>query len=152
MKRVVTGLNAAGRSCVVSSEEVAPGEEITIWNFDPSSGVPEWVDAIDPKLIADWIGPQVAGGGQWIYATLPAGVVEQGPGIDENGFHTTRTIDFDFVVEGDLTLILDEHTVQLHQGDFVVQQATRHAWRTESEEPAILLVFMLRPPGSTWSS
>lgn len=143
MKRVVTGVNAEGRSYVASSDKLPAQQGITVWEFDPNSSVRDWIAAIDPAVLAD--GPRVPGGGQWICATLLPGFVEKGPGVDKNGFHTTRTIDFDFIVEGDLVMILDEETVHLHKGDFVIQQATRHAWRNESGEPAILLAFLLRP-------
>jgi hypothetical protein len=44
------------------------------------------------------------------------------PGIDENGFHTTRTIDFDDVIDGEPIVVLDEGPVQLHKGDCVIQR------------------------------
>ena len=57
--------------------------------------------------------------------------------VDEHGFHTTRTIDFDFLVDGELTLVVDEGSVPLEKGDFVIQQATRHAWRNSGDRPAV---------------
>jgi quercetin dioxygenase-like cupin family protein len=68
------------------------------------------------------------------------------PNMDERGLHTTRTIDFGHVVQGRLSLILDEETVEVHEGDFVILQAGRHAWENTTEELAILSVVLLRPP------
>jgi mannose-6-phosphate isomerase-like protein (cupin superfamily) len=89
------------------------------------------------------------GGVKWVYAVIPP-LSEQAeapeiPGVDEDGFHTTRTIDFDFVVEGELTMLLDADVVRLEAGDFVIQQAARHAWRNESAAPAVLLALLHTP-------
>jgi len=62
------------------------------------------------------------------------------------GFHTTRTVDFDFVVEGELTMELDADTVRLEAGDFVIQQAARHAWRNESAARRAVLLALLHAP------
>jgi quercetin dioxygenase-like cupin family protein len=37
--------------------------------------------------------------------------------------------------------------VKLQAGDAVVQQATRHSWRNEGTEPAVLLVLLHSPAG-----
>jgi hypothetical protein len=61
MKRVVTGVNEHGQSYVVSSEELPATDFQTLWTFDPSH-VPGWINAIDPELAADWLGPEITGG------------------------------------------------------------------------------------------
>lgn len=90
-----------------------------------------------------------SGGAKWIYAVLPPASEQiENPameGIDEEGFHTTRTIDFDFIVDGELTLVLDEDIVELSAGDFVIQHVTRHAWRNESSASATLLAVLHKP-------
>jgi mannose-6-phosphate isomerase-like protein (cupin superfamily) len=58
------------------------------------------------------------------------------------GWHTTKTVDLIFVLEGDVALQLDDGDVLLHPGDVVVQQGTRHAWHTRSEGPVRLLALM----------
>jgi hypothetical protein len=157
MKRVVTGVNAQGRSYVVSSEELDSSGQfnITVWDYEPPQ-VRDWIDAIDPDTAADSFGPQVAGGVRWSLATIPpAGEqpqrggewAERPKGLDENGFHTTRTIDFLVMLDGKLTMLLDEERVLLEKGDFVVQQATRHAWKNESNEVAVLAGLVHRPDG-----
>lgn len=42
--------------------------------------------------------------------------------------HRTRTIDYVVVLEGEITLLLDDSEVRLAAGDVVVQQGTNHAW------------------------
>ena len=50
----------------------------------------------------------------------------------------TRTLDFCFILEGEITLILDTEEVQLKPGDTVVQRGTNHAWSNRSGERCIV--------------
>jgi quercetin dioxygenase-like cupin family protein len=60
------------------------------------------------------------------------------------GMHTTDTIDFEYIIEGEVWLDLDDGaTVQLRAGDTVVQNGTRHRWRNEGAEPCRIVVFMV---------
>jgi hypothetical protein len=151
MKRVVTGVNEQGRSYAVSVEELDTSIFDAVWSYEPGQ-ISEWISAIDPGAAADWLGPQVAGGLRWVIVPFPpeADVPErmEHPGIDKDGYHTTRTIDFDCLLEGEITLILDEGQVRLEQGDCVVQQATRHAWKNEGDKTALLLAMLYRPEGT----
>ncbi|WFU41513.1 cupin domain-containing protein [Bradyrhizobium sp. CB82] len=46
------------------------------------------------------------------------------------GMHTTDTVDYGILVEGEISLELDDgQVVALKPGDVVVQNGTRHAWR-----------------------
>lgn len=149
MKRVVTGVNERGRSYIVSIDELDASQPQAVWDYQPSD-VRDWISAIDPAAAAEWIGPEAGGGARWYFAPMkPDAEAEhlEMPGMDENGFHTTRTVDFDFMFDGELTLVLDEDSVQLEKGDFVILQAARHAWRNESDKTAILLSLIHRPEG-----
>ena len=77
------------------------------------------------------------------------------PGIAETfemenpGMHTTPTVDYACVIDGEIVLELDDGaTVQLGRGDTVVQQSTRHAWRNPGDKPATL-AFVLLGTGRT---
>ncbi|OGA52183.1 MAG: hypothetical protein A3G24_23625 [Betaproteobacteria bacterium RIFCSPLOWO2_12_FULL_62_13] len=50
----------------------------------------------------------------------------------------TRTLDFCFILEGEITLILDTEEVHLKAGDTVVQRGTNHAWSNRSGERCIV--------------
>jgi mannose-6-phosphate isomerase-like protein (cupin superfamily) len=52
--------------------------------------------------------------------------------------HKTRTLDFCFVIEGEITLVLDKEEVELRAGDTVVQRGTNHAWSNRSERPCVV--------------
>jgi mannose-6-phosphate isomerase-like protein (cupin superfamily) len=57
--------------------------------------------------------------------------------------HRTRTLDYVVVIEGELTLILDESEVALAAGDVVVQRGTDHAWENRSASVARAAFFHL---------
>ena len=46
--------------------------------------------------------------------------------------HRTESIDYGIVLEGQITLVLDDSEVELKQGDIVVQRGTNHAWSNRS--------------------
>ncbi|TAK97960.1 MAG: cupin domain-containing protein [Rhodospirillaceae bacterium] len=63
---------------------------------------------------------------------------------DHPGMHTTDSIDYDIVLEGEITLELDDgKEVLLRRHDVVVQHGNRHAWRNRSDRPAIMLFVLL---------
>jgi quercetin dioxygenase-like cupin family protein len=51
-----------------------------------------------------------------------------------------RTLDFCFVTEGEIVLVLDTQEVELKAGDIVVQRGTRHAWSNRSSRPAVVAI------------
>ncbi len=59
------------------------------------------------------------------------------------GMHTTRTIDYVVLLDGELTLILDKGEVALKPFDVVVQRGTNHAWENRSSKRALLLAVLV---------
>lgn len=57
--------------------------------------------------------------------------------------HRTQTIDYAVILEGELTLILDEEDVVLKQGDIVVQRGTSHSWANRSDRPCKILFVLI---------
>jgi mannose-6-phosphate isomerase-like protein (cupin superfamily) len=49
--------------------------------------------------------------------------------------HKTGSLDFCFIIEGQVTLVLDTQEVALNAGDIVVQRGTNHAWSNRSDRP-----------------
>ncbi len=70
------------------------------------------------------------------------GVMEQG----DSGWHTTPTIDYGIVLEGEVVLELDEGETVMRAGDIVVQRKTRHAWRNRSDKPCTMVFVMISSP------
>jgi mannose-6-phosphate isomerase-like protein (cupin superfamily) len=46
--------------------------------------------------------------------------------------HRTETIDYGIVLEGEITLILDEGETVMRAGDIVIQRGTNHGWANRS--------------------
>ncbi len=52
----------------------------------------------------------------------------------------THSLDFCFVLEGEVVLVLDTQEVRLQAGDIVVQRGTNHAWSNRSGNPAVIAI------------
>ena len=46
--------------------------------------------------------------------------------------HRTESVDYGVVLDGEMTLVLDDSEVLLRQGDVVIQRGTNHAWANRS--------------------
>ncbi|RTQ32864.1 cupin [Variovorax gossypii] len=63
---------------------------------------------------------------------------------DHPGMHTTDSIDYDVVLDGEITLELDDGAkVLLRRHDVAVQHGNRHAWRNLSDKPATMLFVLM---------
>lgn len=169
MRRVVTGVDAGGRSVFASDEVVEavapalmPGLAFhRLWGqdttpaapqdgteppahdyFPPAGGYRVGTFTIPPDGTPAPEGVDVAAGLAELAATLPGLMDHMEP--DAPGMHTTVTIDVEYVVSGRVVLELDDGaTVELGPGDSVVQNGTRHAWRNPFDEPATLVVVLI---------
>ncbi len=57
--------------------------------------------------------------------------------------HRTETIDYAVVLEGEITLLLDEEDVLLRAGDVVIQRGTNHAWSNRSGKMVRMLYLLV---------
>ncbi|TXT39983.1 MAG: cupin 2 domain-containing protein [Comamonadaceae bacterium] len=57
--------------------------------------------------------------------------------------HRTESIDYGVVIEGEMTLVLDDSEVLLKPGSVVVQRGTNHAWANRSGKPCRMLFVLL---------
>ena len=57
--------------------------------------------------------------------------------------HRTETVAYGIVIEGELTLVLDDSEVALKPGSVVVQRGTNHAWANRSTEPCRMLFVLI---------
>lgn len=144
MKSVITG-ETDGKSRILSVEEIGEDPLARIWQTTAQ----EPMGAEKPPGGADSGVPKVEKGSSlWQIVALPPfehmrEFLKQGvPGLDENGFHRTGTIDYVVVLDGPVTLALDEEEVELSPGDIVVQRNTNHAWYNRGDRPIRLLALM----------
>jgi hypothetical protein len=72
------------------------------------------------------------------------------PGLAERfepehpGMHTTDTIDYGILMNGEISLELDDRKVAaLEPDDVVVQNGTRHAWRNHGNKAAKMIFVLI---------
>lgn len=57
--------------------------------------------------------------------------------------HRTEAVDYGIVIEGELTLVLDDAEVALRPGSVVIQRGTNHAWANRSGKPCRMLFIQI---------
>lgn len=104
------------------------GTSLAMFDFPPDSVMQKPID-----------GAQVF---EELSAALP-GLIESFE--QENpGMHTTSTIDYGIILEGEMWLELDNGQSRIVKaGDIVIQNGTRHAWRNKSDRIARALFVMI---------
>ncbi len=138
-RRVVTGHDDAGVSGVLL--DGAPST-VTRLPHDGVSFVEVWSTATSPAIIGAHEDDPVAGA---IHIPPPAGgtrirVNEFAPGFLREGrqspWHRTESVDYGIVIDGEVTLLLEDGEVTLRAGDVVVQRGTVHAWANRGDSVA----------------
>jgi uncharacterized cupin superfamily protein len=57
--------------------------------------------------------------------------------------HRTESVDYGVVIDGELTLVLDDTEVLLKPGSVVVQRGTNHAWANRSGKTCRMLFVLV---------
>ena len=57
--------------------------------------------------------------------------------------HRTETVDYAVVLEGEITMLLDDSEIHLKAGDVVIQRGTNHAWSNRSDKPVRMLYILM---------
>ncbi len=146
-RRVVTGHTPEGVSVVVSDGPAPLSRDLPddgvsfheIWNTEGAPATITAVEVTEPTERTLAVPPPARG--------TKIRVNEFRPGhLDERGLqspvHRTASVDYGIVLEGEITLILDDSEVTLRPGDIVVQRGTDHAWANRGDTPA-RVVFVL---------
>lgn len=145
-RRVVTGHTPAGVSVVLSDGPVPVSSELPddgvafheIWNTE---GAPARITAAEdePTERALAVPPPPRGTKIRINEFAPGHLDDRGL---QSPVHRTASVDYGIVLEGQITLVLDDSEVTLHAGDVVVQRGTDHAWANRGDVTA-KVVFVL---------
>jgi quercetin dioxygenase-like cupin family protein len=141
-RRIVAGLDANGKSCVVSDGPVdvsgsPPG------SASPTSGPAGWPRPTTPRR---WSRASPRFGleqlAEPVYAMM---VAEYAPGLgrDNPHLHFTNTADHFYVIEGEVVLVLESGDVTMKAGDIGVCRGVMHGWRNDSDKVARLVTFVL---------
>jgi hypothetical protein len=171
IRRVVTGLNAAGQSIFIADGDAAavkemdsmPGLALTdFWETRTTpadnSGNTEVTDR--PVVLEPPAGgtlfrmvefpPDSAWKGKAdsaeAFASIGAGHAKDA-GNDDPMMHKTATIDYLIVVKGEIWAILDTGEVCLRPGDVMIQRGTNHSWSVRTDEPCLLAAVLVNATG-----
>ena len=141
MRRVVTGLNAEGKSCILFDGPVprhSPAANLVWRNALPADNAGS-EDAAVPYDMAHLHD----GGVNFILTELPAGLA--GGAF----MHATDTIDYLVMIAGEVVLALETGEVTLRPGDLIVDRGVVHGWRNDGAVPAVFASVTLpaRPVG-----
>jgi mannose-6-phosphate isomerase-like protein (cupin superfamily) len=168
-RRVITGYNAAGQSCIV---EVGPPPVINTRASRPGyrNGTAWMTDAMPVPLSA----PDIAAQNKTLNPPPNGSVVRfidfppepkdpealkaafassHGAFVDRDkrkppttsahpGMHITDTLDYGIVISGEVYAVMEDGEVLLRQGDVIVQRGTNHSWSNRSDE-VCRMVFVL---------
>jgi len=58
-------------------------------------------------------------------------------------FHKTNSLDYIFVLKGEIWALVDEEEVLLREGDCLIQRGTSHAWSNRSSEPCLVAAILI---------
>ena len=169
LRRVVTGRNRAGKAVVVQNgvsprivtTETLPGLALVeVWATDKVPQLPIAPVDLTTTMQSFVPGP---GGTRFRIVQFPGAsdrpfdqeafrreYLAKAPGLAEAmelqdvGMHTTDSVDYGVVISGEISLELDDGVrVTLKQGDCVVQNGTRHAWRNGSTTPCVMAFVLV---------
>lgn len=173
IRRIVTGTSPDGKA-VFDSDAVAPGnykfanvpgfETSLLWATDAFAGHKEKHGRDPAGEATSWV-PGKSGTRLMVITFPPDSVMASSafdpaaagaeymtalPGLAEcfepasPGMHTTATVDYGMLLEGEIHLELDDgQSKRLTPRDLVVQRGTRHAWRNRSNQPATMLFVLV---------
>ena len=161
IRRVVTGVNAAGKAVVIQ-DGLAP--KTTSRPAISVEGAMLWVTQETPTNLARYddptledmgVAPPAGGSILRVVDFLPTpGEIDNAAFLREMGLseghggahafmHRTRSIDYAIVLEGEIDMLLDEGEVHVKAGDILIQRGTNHAWVNRGEVPCRIAFVMV---------
>jgi hypothetical protein len=160
VRRIVTGTNPQGKSCFVS-DGPAP-------NRTKRSGLPlaqvVWATGearapgAEPAPADHAFAFHSKGGSLLRVVDFPPDEnydpVQLRQFLDDSGvrdksdarhfwFHKTESLDYAFVLEGEIWALLDEGETLMRAGDVLIQRATNHSWANRSGKPCRMAFVLL---------
>ncbi len=158
VRRILTGVNVDGQSCIV--EDGPSPAELTMdgrgdyrnSNLWRTLGAGASVDATDTILDHKGVSPPPGGtmirvidippedpdpeaqrrATEATFAAMFADADHDAGSARAAGMHTTDTIDYAILLQGELTAVMDADETVMKAGDILIQRGTRHAWVNRS--------------------
>jgi quercetin dioxygenase-like cupin family protein len=140
-RRIVTGHDAGGRGRIVSDGPAPASRTVP----DGSAFHDMWLTGSSPAPIAS-TEPEPIGRGEVLGPPSEGTrvrIVDMPPGA-RSPMHRTESVDYGVVLEGEVTLVLDDgSTTRVGAGDLVVQRGTDHAWENRSDQWTRILFVLV---------
>lgn len=133
-RRVVTGLNQAGQSCVVIDGPI-PQHNAMPAALAWRSAIPADNAGVEDAAVPYAIDVLHSGHANFAICRFPPNTPEL--------MHATDTIDYLVILSGQVTLVLEEGEAELGPGDFVVDRGVVHGWRNPHDEACVAAVVNL---------
>lgn len=173
LRRVVTGHDDAGRAVILYddadapntfSSDTIPGFGASVAWFTPAGTVDHVTDEDPAPAGRAFTFPGVGETVVRIADFPPDAAYPQNAGdtvfdeIDGHGereagsehsdgkhfwFHRTDSIDYAVVLEGEITLLVDEGEATLRPGDVAIQRATAHAWSNRTDQVTRMMFVLV---------
>lgn len=172
IRRVVTGHDRNGKAIVISDGHCTsirthpnrPGHKSTdVWKTtampvpiareepDPTLGPRDFVPPLGTKIRISEIPPEPEAfkhlTPEQAREFFKEGGNPQASTFGQNSrhpfMHRTESVDYAVVLEGEITMLLDDQDVTLKAGDIVIQRGTNHAWSNRSDKPCKMLYVLI---------
>lgn len=172
IRRVVTGHDKNGKAIVISdgfapvvnTSPLRPGYRSTdVWKTtampipiapeepDPTLGPKQFVPPMGTKMRISELPPEPEAPrsmtpeqARELFAGAGHGPsLGFGQGKRHPMMHRTQSVDYAIVLEGEVTMVMDDVDVLLKAGDVVVQRGTNHAWTNRSGKMARILFILM---------
>lgn len=154
VRRIVTGHDEAGKSIFLSIGEAPQLHHRTqgavqfheLWSTSETPAPIHPAEASEPnERLPLRIPPDPGGTIIRILDIHPGHLKHIAPRDDGKhpGMHRTQTIDYGIMIEGEITMLLDDSEVTMRPGDVLIQRGTDHAWENRSETITARIAFVL---------
>jgi hypothetical protein len=137
IRRVVCGVNSAGKGRVVSDTVIPTG---ILWTTDGQHPL-----GASPADERPYVSAPSELRSRWYIAALKPNAEPKPTLENRQGFHINpvRGITYVFVLTGSITYLTDLQEVKLNAGDLLIMRDNAHSWRNDGTEPVNILVAAL---------
>jgi hypothetical protein len=134
IRRVVTGLNRDGKSCVIADEVVGAND---VWNTTQEQPFGPRSAEEPPREV------HPTGATRLFLAALPPSRDPKPSLSNRIGFRPTQGIAYCLILNGEIQLLTDVQEVTLKAGDVLVERMAAHSWRNEGSFPVGMLIVRI---------
>jgi hypothetical protein len=134
VRRVVTGLNGAGKSFIAVDDQVPVTSIYATTAAAPIGKSPEGESRDVGKATSET---------RFFMAAIPPSKDPKPNLTNRLGFHQTMGIAYCFILNGELAFLTDTQETKVKAGDVIVERHTWHSWRNEGSEPVSMLITVV---------